>query len=266
LVQRGRSELEADVSVTVLVDREALMRIAAERVIRAAGAAIAARGRFDWALSGGSTPAALYRLLASPGYAERVDWRRVHFFWGDERCVPPDHADSNFRMAREALLDPLALSAKVRPQQIHRLEGELSPAAAAQRYEAELARCFGVEPGEGFPELDLILLGMGPDGHTASLFPGSPALGETRRWVVANEVATLGATRLTFSLPLINAARAALFLVAGADKAERLEQILIKGNDPPWPAQLVRPHGRDADWLVDAEAGSRLGLPSERAP
>lgn len=238
------------------------MRTAAERVIRAAGAALAARGRFDWVLSGGSTPAALYRLLASPGYAERVDWSRVHFFWSDERCVPPDHAESNFRMAREALLDAVVVSSN----HIHRLQGELPPPAAAQRYEAELAGCFGLEPGSGFPAFDLILLGMGADGHTASLFPGTPALTETRRWVVANEVATLGATRLTFTLPLLNASRAVLFLVAGADKAARLEQVVLRRAAPPWPAQLVRPHGAEPDWLVDAEAGSRLGLAIEGAP
>jgi 6-phosphogluconolactonase len=242
------------------------MRTAAERVIQAAGAALGARGRFNWALSGGSTPAALYRLLASPGYAERVDWSRVHFFWSDERCVPPEHAESNFRMAREALFDPVAASSShVDRLHIHRLEGELPPAAAAQRYEAELASCFGVEPGSGFPAFDLVLLGMGADGHTASLFPGSPALAETRRWVVANEVATLGATRLTFTLPLLNASRSVLFLVAGADKAARLEQVVLERAGPPWPAQLVRPHGAAPDWLVDAEAGSRLGLPIEGA-
>lgn len=242
------------------------MRTAAERVIRAAGAALDARGRFNWALSGGSTPAALYRLLASPGYVERVDWSRVHFFWSDERCVPPDHAESNFRMAREALFDAVAASTHVDRLHIHRLEGELPPSAAAQRYEAVLAGCFGVEPGSGFPAFDLVLLGMGADGHTASLFPGSPALAETRRWVVANEVATLGATRLTFTLPLLNASRAVLFLVAGADKAVRLEQIVQNRAAPPWPSQLVRPHGADPDWLVDADAGSRLGLPIEGAP
>lgn len=241
------------------------MRIAAERVIRAADTSIAARGRFTWALSGGSTPAALYRLLASPAYAGRVDWAKVHFFWSDERCVPPDHAESNFRMARETLLDALA-SGRAQELHIHRLEGELPPNAAAERYEAVLARDFGVEPGEGVPAFDLILLGMGPDGHTASLFPGSPALGETRRWVVANEVATLGATRLTFTLPLINASRAVLFLVAGSDKAQRLEQIVLQRANPPLPAQLVRPRGQDADWLVDAAAGSKLGLPIEAAP
>jgi len=235
------------------------MQTAAERVIRAAGAAISARGRFDWALSGGSTPAALYRVLASRGYVERIDWSRVHFYWSDERCVPPEHADSNFRMAREALLDAISPPAS----HVHRLAGELPPATAAEQYELELAQAFAVAPGSGFPAFDLILLGMGADGHTASLFPGTPALEERRRWIVANDVASLGATRLTFTLPLINAARAALFLVAGADKAERLEQVLGRRARPPLPAELVRPLGDDADWLVDTAAGARLGPPSE---
>jgi 6-phosphogluconolactonase len=250
------------VSVTVLVDRNALMRTAAERVIRAAGAALAERGRFNWALSGGSTPAALFRLLASPGNVERIDWLRVHFFWSDERSVAPDHADSNFRMAREALLDAVAPP----PSHVHRLRGELPPAAAAEAYEAELARCFGVAPGSGFPAFDLVLLGMGADGHTASLFPGTSALRETQRWVVENDVPSLGTTRLTFTLPLINAAQRALFLVTGADKAERLEQVVAGRASPPLPAQLVRPRGAAPDWLVDAEAGSRLGLPTEKGP
>lgn len=234
------------------------MRTAAERVIVAAGAAISARGRFDWALSGGSTPAALFRLLASPGYVERVDWPRVHFYWSDERCVPPDHPDSNFRMAREALLDAISPPAS----HVHRLSGELPPAVAAARYEDELARSLGVARGSGFPALDLILLGMGADGHTASLFPGTTALGEAQRWVVDNAVPALG-TRLTFTVPLINAARSVLFLVAGDDKAARLEQVLSRRARPPLPAELVRPRGADPDWLVDAEAGARLGLPIE---
>jgi len=235
------------------------MRTAAERVIRAAGAAITARGRFDWGLAGGSTPAALYRLLASDGYRERVEWSRVHFFWSDERSVPPQHADSNYRMAREALLDAVAPASA----HVHRIAGELAPAEAAERYTAELASSFGLEPSAGFPSFDLLLLGMGPDGHTASLFPGTPALSETRRWVVANEVRALGTTRLTFSLPLLNASRAVLFLVAGADKAERLEQVLSERADPPLPAQLVRPRGGAPDWLVDAAAGAKLALPIE---
>lgn len=246
-------------SVTVHVDRNALMRSAAERVISVAGEAIEARGRFVWALAGGSTPAALYRLLASPGWAERVAWSRVHFFWGDERCVPPDHAESNYRMAREALLDAVAPA----PSHVHRLEGELPAAVAAERYEAELARCLELEAG--VPAFDLILLGMGADGHTASLFPDTPALSEQARWVAANPVSALATVRLTFTLPLINAGRSVLFLVAGADKAERLEQVLSQSPGPALPARLVRPRGMQPDWLVDAEAGSRLGLPIEGA-
>lgn len=256
-----RSEPERSVSVTVFVDRSALMRAAAERVIRSANAALVARGRFDWALAGGSTPAALYRLLASPGHAERVDWSRVHFYWGDERCVPPSHPDSNYRMAREALLDAIAVPAA----NVHRIPAELPAPIAAERYERELEGVFQVARGQGFPEFDLVLLGMGADGHTASLFPASPALGELRRWVVANEVAALGATRLTFTLPLLNAARSVVFLVAGTDKAGRLEQVLSNAS-PPLPAQLVRPRGSEPEWFVDAEAGARLGLPIAAAP
>lgn len=230
------------------------MRAAADRVVGLAARAIARRGRFHWALAGGSTPAALYRLLASEPYLGRVDWSRVSFYWGDERCVPSDHPDSNYRMARHALLDRVAAPA----ENVHRIPGELPPALAAERYEAELEAAFGTRTGQAPPELDLILLGMGADGHTASLFPGSPALAETRRWVVANAVEALGVTRLTLTLPVINAAAHAIFLVAGADKAERLEQVLSGRSTAPLPAELVRPRGADPEWLLDADAGTRL--------
>lgn len=232
------------------------MRAAADRVVDRARAAITARGRFDWALAGGSTPEALYRLLASPDYIGRVDWSRVHFFWGDERCVPPEHPDSNYRTARLALLDTLAPA----PDNIHRMAGELPPALAAERYEAELERAFGRRVGGGFPELDLILLGMGGDGHTASLFPGTPGLAEGRRWAVANPIESLGVTRLTLTFPVLNAAAHVLFLVAGSDKAERLAQVFSKAATPePLPAQRVHPRGEAPEWLVDAAAAARLG-------
>lgn len=252
--------------VTVFLDRSAVMRAAADRVVELAARAVAARGRFHWALAGGSTPAALYRLLASADYVERVEWPRVHFFWGDERCVQPDHPDSNYRMAREALLDRVPLAA----ENVHRMQGELAPARAAERYEAELERVFSVRNGEGIPELDLILLGMGVDGHTASLFPDSPAVTEKRRWVVANDVEALAVTRLTLTLPIINAAAQAVFIVTGADKAERLEQVRTRRSVPPLPAQLVRPRGEDPEWLVDADASARLvveaGSPRRSSP
>lgn len=232
------------------------MRAAADRVVGLAADAITARGRFDWALAGGSTPEALYRLLASPDYASRIDWSRVHFFWGDERCVPPDHPDSNYRMARLALLDALAPP----PDNIHRMDGELPPQIAAERHEAELERHFDLHVGERFPELDLILLGMGGDGHTASLFPGTPGLAERRRWVVANPIESLGVTRLSLTFPVLDAAAHVLFLVAGADKAERLAQVLSDDAvAEPLPAQRVRPHGERPEWLVDAAAAARIG-------
>jgi 6-phosphogluconolactonase len=235
------------------------MRAAADRVVALANDGITARGRFNWALAGGSTPETLYRLLAGPEYARRIDWSLVHFFWGDERCVPPDHVDSNYRMARLAFLDTIAAPA----ENVHRLEGELPPRLGAERYAAELARSFGQRAGNAPPEFDLILLGMGADGHTASLFPGTPALEETRRWVVANPIESLGTTRLTLALPVINAAAHVVFLVAGADKAERLAQVLSPATDvTPLPAQRVRPRGGVPEWLVDAAAAARLGSSS----
>jgi 6-phosphogluconolactonase len=256
LPRGGETSLGVLVPVTVLADRNALMRAAADRVVDRAVSAIATRGRFDWALAGGSTPEALYRLLASPDYVGRVDWSRVHFFWGDERCVPPEHPDSNYRMARLALLDALAPS----PENVHRMAGELPPRLAAERYEAELERCFGLRVGDGFPELDLILLGMGGDGHTASLFPGTPGLAESRRWVIDNPIESLGVTRLTLTFPVLDAAAHVLFLVAGADKAERLAQVLSGASvTEPLPAQRVHPRVEDPEWLVDAAAAACLG-------
>jgi 6-phosphogluconolactonase len=231
------------------------MRAAAERVTARAARAIDERGRFDWALAGGKTPEELYRLLASASYSSRIDWTRVHFFWSDERCVPPDHADSNYRMARESLLDQL------RPpdEHVHRLRGELPPLLEASRYEAELgggsARS-GVSP---VPRLDLILLGMGADGHTASLFPGTAAVSERQRWVTATRMEGCEVARLSFTLPLINAAASVLFLVAGADKAPMLARVASEApRDEPPPAQLVRPTAGELEWLVDADAAALL--------
>jgi 6-phosphogluconolactonase len=250
------------VPVTVLDNRNALMRAAADEVVGQAASALGRRGRFDWALAGGKTPEELYRLLASRDYVSRVDWSRVHFYWGDERCVPPEHPDSNYRMARASLLDAIRPPA----ENVHRMPGELEPTLAAERYEAELRRCFASREAsselppsvQAFPAFDLILLGMGPDGHTASLFPGTPALAETRRWVAANPVEAHGTTRLTLTLPVLNAAARVLFLVAGADKAERLEEVLSGTSAASLPAQQVRPRGAEPLWFVDAAAGRLL--------
>jgi 6-phosphogluconolactonase len=234
------------------------MRAAAERVVDLAERAVGARGRLNWALAGGSTPRELYSLLASSEFEARIDWTRVHFFWADERCVSPDHEQSNYRMARLSLLDV------VRPPaaHVHRMQGELAPALAAQAYEQRLEQCFGLSVGDGFPRFDLILLGMGADGHTASLFPGSAALEEKRRWVRDNQVPQLGAERLTFTLPVLNAAAHVLFLVAGADKAPRLRAVLAAAPTPDTsellPAARVRPSSGELEWLVDAPAAALL--------
>ena len=241
--------------IRVFPDSEALNTAAAREFVRCAGEAIAARGRFTVALSGGSTPKRLYQILAAEPFRSQVDWGRVEFFWGDERCVPPDHPESNYRMAREAMLAQLSIPA----EHIHRIEAERSDLdTAARDYEAILARLFGVNAGGQPPALDLILLGMGPDGHTASLFPHTKALDETNRWVVANHVPQLNTDRLTLTRPILNRAQEVLFLVAGADKAERLAEVLAGPADPKrLPSQSMQPDGQLV-WFVDRAAAARL--------
>jgi 6-phosphogluconolactonase len=240
--------------LSVFPDRGDLMRAAAERITAHAARAISERGRFDWGLAGGKTPEELYQLLASPAYSARIDWTRVHFFWSDERCVPPDHPDSNYRMARESLLE------HVQPpdEHVHRLRGELPPLLEASRYEAELSGGSARSSTSAVPRLDLILLGMGSDGHTASLFPGAAAVAERQRWVTATRIEGREVARLTFTLPLINAAASVLFLVAGTDKAPMLARVAAEEPDEPLPAQLVRPTAGELEWLVDADAAALL--------
>jgi len=211
-----------------------------------AARSIREKGRFAVALAGGSTPKALYELLAVE-YRDTLDWSKVHAFFGDERCVPPDHEDSNYRMAREALLSRVPVGS------VHRMRGELAPPEAAALYEEELTSFFGGPPG-----LDLVLLGIGEDGHTASLFPRTPALGAHDRWAVENPVEKLGTTRLTLTVPAINAARATIFLVSGESKAKALKEILEGNADPrEYPAKLIRPSGTLA-WVIEREAASLL--------
>jgi 6-phosphogluconolactonase len=228
-----------------------LARIAAERFVAHAAEAESRAGRFAVALSGGSTPAALYRLLAAPPFRARVDWPRVHFFWGDERCVPPDHEESNFRMAKEALLSPI----EAPERNIHRMRGEQEPALAAAAYADELRLFFG----SGLPRFDLVFLGLGEDGHTASLFPGSPALAERRRLVAAVHVEKLRSHRLTLTLPVLNAAAHAMFLVDGASKKEIVGEI-FRASDAPerYPAARIRPADGDLAWLIGADAAGAL--------
>jgi 6-phosphogluconolactonase len=235
----------------------ALASAAAEAFVSAAAEAIAARGRFLVALSGGSTPKALYALLAEPKRAAQIDWSRVHVLWGDERCVPPDDPASNFRMAREVLLDHVAIP----PAQIHRMRGEDDPRTAAAGYERELRALFPA----AVPRFDLVLLGLGDNGHTASLFPGLSAVHESARWVVAEHVAEVGMWRLTLTPVAINAAAAILFLVAGRDKAAMLARVLQGPRDiDARPAQAIAPVAGRLCWLVDAAAAGALGSATAR--
>ena len=238
--------------ISIVADRNALMRAAADTIATVAATAIERHGRFDWVLSGGSTPEQLYELLASPDWARRIDWARVAFFFGDERCVPPDDPQSNYRMARASLLGPLG----VRGEQVHRIRGELGAEAAADDYRAVLEQHPG--PGaSGLPVFDLVLLGLGGDGHTASLFPGTTALDERSRWVVASHPHGL-VPRVTLTFPGLDAARRVLFLVSGADKARAVREVLHDTRAVPLPAARVRAQTGDAEWLLDAAAAAEL--------
>ncbi len=243
--------------IEVFADKGALIREEAERIVTLAGAATAARGRCLVALSGGSTPKPLYELLATAPYARRIDWSRMHLFWGDERCVPPDHPDSNYRMTREALLDKVPIPS----ENVHRIHGEEAPETAAAAYEQTLRTFFGngEKPARSF---DLVLLGMGPDGHTASIFPGTAATTEQRRWAMAVHVEKPRAMwRVTLTPMVLNAAADVTFLVAGADKAARLVEVLRDEHkrQPLLPAQLVAPTGGALHWLIDGAAAAALG-------
>ena len=242
----------------VVADQAALAQEAAERFAGFAEAAVARVGRFTVALAGGSTPKLLYALLATPSYRSRIPWHKSRIFWGDERCVPPDQMESNYRMVEETLLRHLPP-----PEGIYRMRGEdPDPDRAAADYEDLLRGAFELKAGE-LPRLDLILLGMGADGHTASLFPGSPALTEVARLVVATSVGTRHVVsvpqRLTLTLPVLNEASAVLFLVSGRDKAEMLHSVL-DGATPGdrLPAQRVRPRDGRLIWLADRAAASLL--------
>jgi 6-phosphogluconolactonase len=242
------------VEVRVFETVDELMHAAAEEVVRGAEEAVRERGFFSWVLSGGSTPRDLYRLLASPSYRERLPWSAIHVFWGDERHVPPGDADSNFRMAREAMLDAVPLP----PANIHRIRAEEPDAeVAAKAYETELRELFHLAPPpqDIWPRFDLILLGLGKDAHTASLFPGGDAVRESERLVVAPWVAAQNTFRITLTPPVLNAARLVVFLAAGDDKAEPLKAVLEGARDPErYPAQIVEGHRL---WLVD-RAAARL--------
>jgi 6-phosphogluconolactonase len=235
-------------NLTIHKDKQALAEAAARDFVARVAAAIEERGRFTVALAGGSTPRTAYELLARD-HTDEVDWANVHIFYGDERSVPPEHEDSNYRMSKEAMLDHVQVAS------VHRMQGELTPEQAAKSYEEELREFFGDEDP---PVMDLIMLGIGGDGHTASLFPNTPALEVTDRLATENPVEKLNTVRITLTAPTINAARAVTFLVAGEDKSEALQQILEGDGSPQtYPAKLVQP-ADGPNWMIDKEASLRL--------
>ena len=228
-----------------------MFRGAADEFVRLGRELIARHGRFVVALSGGSTPRGMYALLAGD-YAD-FPWGRTFLFWGDERHVAPDHSDSNYRMVSETLLR----KAPIPSENVFRVKAERPDAAAAAAdYEATLRSFFKSGHGE-FPKFDMILLGLGPDGHTASLFPDSEGLKEQSRLVIANWVDKFKTHRISFTFPLLNHASDVMFLVSGGDKAEVVSQILEGQHEPPYPAQLVQPQGRLL-WLLDSAAAGKL--------
>jgi len=235
-------------------DAQDLYVQAAVLFTRLANEAIASQGRFTVALSGGSTPKGVYSLLAHGNQRmQPIAWPYVHVFWGDERCVPPEHADSNYRMAYEALLSHIPIP----PENIHRINAELTPLEAAYNYERELRETFSLPLG-GMPCFDLAFLGMGPDGHTASLFPGTSGIREENRLVIAHYVEKLAGWRITLTAKVFNAAAHVAFLIAGADKAATLKAVREGPLLPEqFPAQLIQPVPGDLQWFVD-EAASAL--------
>lgn len=232
-------------SIRVLPTAQAVADAAADLIAQRAGQIIGEKGKFSLALSGGSTPKLLYRSLAAEPYYSNIDWPNVEIYFGDERCVPPTDPQSNFRMANETLLSKVPF----RPENIYRMRGEIEPEAAAIEYGQMLKAKFG---GGG---LDLILLGMGPDGHTASLFPETAALQETSHRCVANYVSKMSMWRLTLTAPFINRAGSVAVLVAGAEKSKIVQEVLERPADiPRFPIQLIQPGSGQLIWFMDAAA------------
>ncbi len=240
-------------------DAEQLARAAAELFVQVASKSIGEHGRFRVALSGGSTPRRVYELLAMPAFSSRIVWDPIDIFWGDERYVPPDDSNSNYRMAAEALL----LHAPLPPANIHRVPTEISPpSAAARAYENKIRQCFG--ESVSVPQFDLIYLGLGTNGHTASLFPHSPALRERSRLVFADFVAEVNAWRISMSATLLNGGRTVAFLIQGQEKAQLLREVLLGPRDlERLPAQLIAPEGKLL-WMVDEAAAALVSHTDER--
>lgn len=229
-----------------------LIYAAAEQISSQLIGGAESRGRAMIALSGGSTPRAVYALLGSEPVRSQIPWEKVHLFWGDERCVPPSDPESNFRMVDEALLQRVTIP----PQNVHRVKAENDPAAAAQEYEEELRQTFGLNAGT-MPAFDVVMLGLGDDGHTASLFPGTPALDERRKLVADVYVERLRTHRITLTFPVLNNAHHIVVLVSGKSKAGILAEV-VRGNLASYPAQRIQPVAGELRWLVDRDAASQL--------
>jgi 6-phosphogluconolactonase len=248
-----------EVTYSVFSSADELARAMAEHILEAAQAAVATRGVARIAISGGNTPKRTFELLASEEQFELFPWDKLDLFWVDERSVPPDDHDSNYRMTREALLDRVPLAA----DRVFRIEGELEPEEAAARYESAIRNRFRLEGAE-LPTFDLVALGMGPDGHTASLFPHTAAIHELGRIAVANHVPQKETWRVTLTAPVINLGREVIFLIGGADKAHVLSEVLSGTYDPEtWPSQLVRPKSGKLLLLLDRAAAAELPPPDE---
>lgn len=238
--------------VHIAGDVDAMSRMAADFFVGIAQQAIAEQGRFVVSLSGGSTPEGLFRLLAEAPYAERIEWPKVYVFWGDERCVPPDSPESNSRMARTALLN----QAPVPESQIFPIDGTLPPEAAAALYDIRLREFFDW----GAPVFDLVLLGLGDDGHTASLFPHTPVLTEEKRWARAVFVEKMNSWRVTLTAPALTSARLIAFLAVGEKKAGVLQKVLEGPYRPEeLPAQMAARSGAEVHWFLDRSASGKLG-------
>jgi len=248
-----------EVTYHVYENSAALAQAAATHFAERVAQSVAKRGRARIAISGGSTPKATFALLADPAgpYAATIPWDLIDLFWVDERTVAPDHPDSNYRMTNEALLSKVALN----PEHVHRMEGELDPEEAAARYESVIRREFRLEGAEA-PRFDVIWLGMGDDGHTASLFPHTEGLGELGRIVIANHVPQKSTWRITLTRPVINHANDVIFLIGGADKADPLERVLFGEYDPQTlPTQLIQPENGALTLLLDEAAAAKLPKP-----
>ena len=246
--------MEREVRVRVFADFEELSLAAAEEFMVLAQAAVVAHGRFLVALSGGSTPRRLFSLLGQAPFADNIPWAQTHVLWGDERLVPPDREGSNYKQATDHLLKDVPIPAA----QIHRVKGELDAAAAVSDYSRQLQEL--AEPGRAWPRLDLAIMGMGSDGHTASLFPGPISPEETRQPVMAVTAEYDGrpAQRLSLTPLVFNDARHVMFLVSGSEKAEALTAVLNQAGTPEqWPAQRIQPHSGQVLWLVDEAAATQ---------